>query len=474
MVEHFSHIRKKTRISAVLTAAVIAIGVGAVSASAVLFLTKSLLIEADAWTYLACGMAALITFCISCFVLLPSDKRLAKSLDEKYSLDERVRTMVEFRGSDDTFANLQREDTNDRLGKIKVGLFNKKQAMTIIVTVAIAITSFTGATLMPKKGSMPPEESPISKFDKELIIAELSELVSTVESSIMTEELKIDTVKALNGLIEFVGEHEYMSEMKLEAITTVVVINNALDGVNSAPKIGAVMAESSNTVLKELGLELVRMSGSKAKKLLEELEDEMSGADSEDMSFTADELGAVLDRIQADKNNTLVRQLSNLASALRSCANGIGEIEDAFSGLPLALSNEVMVQNVNKMTTQTVISKLCDIFAISPDDLSEAEGGDEIDIRPPSELSPDEEETEIEEPDNPIGEGGIGSGDRIYGSNDVIYDPHSNAYVTYGTLLDEYNAKATDKILDGRINEDFKKFIEEYFKSLSEYTPSET
>ncbi len=473
-MERFLGIKKRMRLSVALTAAVIAAGVGTVAFSTVLFMVKSLVITADVRSYIACAAAALTAFIVTFFVTLPSDKRLAKGLDEKYSLDEKVRTMVEFADSDDMFAKLQREDADERLGRLRIGFFNKKQAVAIILAVAIAVISLTGAALMPRKEPVLPEEEPVSKFDKELIIAELSELVSTVDGSIMSDGLKSDIITELNELIKFVKAHDYMSEMKLEAVSAVLFIDGALDDANSAPKLGAVLAESSNTMLKELGEGLEEMSGSKTKKLLEELIEWVEYADLDDVRFVADEMGAALDRTEAENDNALVSQISGLLAALRGYINDIGGADGAFSGMPLAFSNEVMVQNVNKMTTQTVISRLCEIFGISPDDLNSAEGGEDIDIRPPSDIAPDEEGTEIEEPDNPIGDGGIGTGDRVYGSNDVIYDPHSNTYVTYGTLLDEYNAKATDKILDGRINEDFKKFIEEYFKSLSEYTSPET
>ncbi len=473
MGKHFAQIRKKTRLAALITAVIFGVGIGVTALSAVMIAFKLLATDIPIISYILCAAIATVTFAVAYFSTRPSDKRLAKRLDVEHSLDEKVRTMVEFKGSDDAFVLLQREDADEKLGTLKIKFWRKSQIVAIILVAVISVGAFTGAAFVPEKVEVVPPEEPISEFDKQWIIAALNDLITTVDKSLMTEQHKEVSLSELKDLLAFVEGSSYMSEMKLEAISTVISINRSLGRVNTASQIGEKLLDTQTELLVAFGKELVAMSG-KTQKALNDIKSEIEKPEGLDASFVADEINAALSSLELDRENTLVKQMSNLASALVGYSNEVLTLDAAFGSVPFELSNEVMIQNINRMTTQTVISELCNIFGISPDDLAGVEGGENIDTRPPSEIDPsDGEDPNVEEPDKTIDSGGLGTGDRIYGNDDVIYDPYSNSYVTYGQLLDEYNARATDKIIDGQITEDFVKFIEEYFKSLSEYTPPE-
>ncbi len=474
MGKHFTKIRKKTRLAAIITSIIIGVGAGAIAFSALIIATKLLSVEAQIWSYIICGATVPIAFIVAFLVCKPSDKRLAKRLDEEHSLDEKVKTMVEFRNSNDAFAKLQREDADEKLGTIKVKFLRKNQIIAILIVAAISIGTLTGAAFVPQKEVSGPQEDPISDFDKQLIIAQISELIATVDKSLMTEEHKITSKVRLEELLEFVKTHDYMSEMKIEAIDVVIAINTSLGGVNTAPVVGELLAESKTELLALFGDELVKMSGSKTKKHLDDLKASLGSLPPDDADFVADEISAAVNTSGIDKNNLLVSKLVTLAAALENYSNSMIELDAAFGNIPFELSNEVMIQNINKMTTQTVIATLCNIFGISPDDLAAVEGGDNVDVLPPEAQVPDDDDDDDEDDKNQdVSAGGLGTGDRVYASNDIIYDPYSNTYVTYGELLDEYNARATAKMIDGIIPPDFAEFIEDYFKNLSEYKPSE-
>jgi len=72
--------------------------------------------------------------------------------------------------------------------------------------------------------------------------------------------------------------------------------------------------------------------------------------------------------------------------------------------------------------------------------------------------------------DDPLQDGGIGSGDIVYGSDDQIYDPDTNENVKYGSVINEYYAKITEKLLDGNVSEELEKYISDYFASLYDGT----
>ena len=83
----------------------------------------------------------------------------------------------------------------------------------------------------------------------------------------------------------------------------------------------------------------------------------------------------------------------------------------------------------------------------------------------------DGEESGDEEPGN--GSSG-GEGKLEYASDDLIYDPETNQYVTYGELLTWYYSQALNGVQDGKIPEDLTEIINDYFSSLfSDPTPDE-
>jgi hypothetical protein len=61
--------------------------------------------------------------------------------------------------------------------------------------------------------------------------------------------------------------------------------------------------------------------------------------------------------------------------------------------------------------------------------------------------------------------GGI-SGGPSYGSDDKVYDPYTNRYVEYGTILDKYYSIMFNKLQGGSYTEAEQKALEEYFKIL--------
>ena len=65
-----------------------------------------------------------------------------------------------------------------------------------------------------------------------------------------------------------------------------------------------------------------------------------------------------------------------------------------------------------------------------------------------------------------MGSGGLGTGEVIYGSNDLVFDPDTNTYRPYGELLNEYFAKANEQITDGKTSDKITDAAEEYFAKL--------
>ncbi len=474
MGQNFVNYRKKTRRVSLLVSFFLALGVGAAVLAGIILAFKYYGRPVEVLHYIIAVCAVFISFPLFVLVLTPSDKRLAKRLDDEHHLNEKVRTMVEFKDSADPFAELQREDADEKLGKIKFTPWRKKSLISMILVLVISSASLLTAFIVPGRADYVEPEKPLTEFDKQWILTELSDLIDTVEKSLISDPLKEQTLEELVSLKDFVSGHDYLSEMNLQAIKSVIKINGALKNENTALLIGEKLSECKNTTLKELGSELLKLNGTNVQKKIVQLMNELDGANKEEVSFVADEITAAIESSGADTASPFTALMKNLASALHGYSNdSLSSVEDAFGNVKTEAMNQTMIQNINKMITGTVISRLSSLFGITANDLIEAGADEDIDINPPSVLPPEDDGDEGKDENDQIGSGGIGTGDRIYGSNDMIYNPYTDEYVPYGEVFDEYNNKVLQMVEDGRIPQDFEEFIKEYFRGLSDYTPEE-
>ncbi len=466
MGNNFASAKKKTRLSVIILSMILGITVGAIGLAVPLLVLKLLGKLIPVWLYIIAGSLIPIAALISYLFIMPSDQRLAKSIDEDHALNEKMRTMVEFRNSNNAFALLQREDADEKFGKIKFSPWRKKQLITILVLFIVSIALLVTAFVLPGRDNTEPEK-PLTEFDKQWIIAELSNVVATVEKSDIEPLLKTETLNELKQLISFVETHDYLSEMKLAAINAVINIEKSLKNTNSAPMLSEKLSLCTTKDLKDLGTELSKFNGNGVQKKINALK----ASSKENMSFIADELSAAISSSGANASSELVVILNNLVSSMRGYVNGtVSSIDDVFGTSAFDSMDQVMLQSFNKMTIQNAKANVCKLFGITEKDLVESGADDDIDISspgiPPSEVvTPDDEKEENPE----LGTGGIGTGDRIYGSNDVIYNPYTNKYVPYGEVYDEYNNRLLEMQKDGLIPPDFEDFVNEYFRSLSDY-----
>ncbi len=468
MKNNFTRVRRRSRFFSFLLAFLTSVGVGVISAAVLIFVFK---LKGDALSHYW-FIGSIVLTALSAFVLYkifaPSEKKLAKRLDEEEDLSEKMRTMLALRGSEEVFAVLQREDAEEKLGKKRVRTLRKNQIISALLVMIVSAGCLAGAMLVPAKAETP--EPPLDEFDKEWIISDLNEIILIVENSLITDSLKENVVLKLRGLVDFVVEHDLMSEIKAEAVTVVIDTNKELKKVNTAQGIGEALSKSANEDILSLGNGLVSLSGNTVNKALRSLSESIV-ADSYDRLIAAsasDELSVALSN--SDSSSALVRTLKNLASAIRNYADfGAADMSVAFADAMGTLTTEVMIQFLNRNTVQTVTSRLCALFGILQSDL-DAESDEPIEIEPPAadDDGSEEDGSDKEEPDKDMDSGGLGTGEMIYGSNDMIYDYRTNTYIHFGELLAEYRARANEKVNDGKFEEDFAEFVKSYFRKISE------
>lgn len=464
MSKSFNKFKRRVRAQSIAVSALLGVGVSAVGLAAVILAGKLGSNAVKPIFYLLAAVFAAALSLVLYFIFMPSDKRLAKRLDSLYGLDERVSTMVELRDDEGVFARLQREDADLRLGEKPIKSLKARQLVAGLLVFFISVGCIVGALIVPAKADG--GESVIDEFDKQWIITAIGELITTVENAYINENLRGDALAELNSLLDFVESSDYLSEMKTKAISTVLGINSALVEANSAESLSVVFSESSNEAVKTLAESLGELAGSGSKNALISLGESIAASGADDRDFTADELDSYLAASGVHSGDTLYLLFKGLTSAVRDGS----DIEDEFSGAATALNAEVIVQNVNRSTMRIVINKLCNLFGITEDDLTAVDPDTDIDIGDSgTELPPND--SEGEEPDKNIGTGGLGTGEVIYGSNDLVFDPDTNTHRPLGELLGDYFAKANEQITDGKASEELSDAAEEYFGALFDGAP---
>lgn len=460
MGKNFKKFRSKARIYALLSSILYGIGVGVAVIALAMIFQKLSGTELDLVFYFIGIGAALVVATSLYFILMPSNVRLARRLDKLYSLDERLSTMVEFDKTDGGFYQLQREDAEQKLGEKNIRSMKSTALLSSLLTLILSVVLAVGAFILPVKAAI---EEPIDEFDKQWILTSLDELIVMVQNSYMTDGMKDSTLKELNNLVDFVKESNLLSEMKKEAINTVVNINQALTKANTAVIIGEKFKQSSDEKIVALGEELVNLTGNGTKKALAELADSLVNSNYNAIEYSASEIDSYLTSSGVVANDAVYVVFKSLVAEMRT--GTMDEIKEAFDEAGKTISPDIVIQNVNVSTTNVVISTLCTLFGITQDDLKN-EGVDIIiPERDPAEQTPDDG-NDKDDPDQSLGSGGLGTGDVIYAGSDMVFDPRKNTYVPYGELLNEYFAKANEKITDGKASEDIADLAEDYFGSL--------
>ena len=447
-----------------------------VLAAIILLLGKLNLIEDNLILALQVGGAALVlSFIVSYAVLFPGAARAARLVDEELLLGEKAQTMQAFRKERGEMVELQRRETEKLLRKLPVDWYSVKKiwVYALVFLLSFALCSFV--YLMPDR-VIPPEAPPP---DEPFLLSEwqevaLENLIDYVENSELQDSAKASVAQELRTLLETLRVTYTVRQMKASVIGSIVEIGTVIDKTNSYDELAAVIDESTAVGMKELAAAI----GTPDEPAPAEKFDALSAIFS-DKSVA--ELSTVLLGIGAEVGIILTElELADdpLAEALDAFSDGAFDFVDAAGGYDetgAARAVEALLSSAkisfgaalaemgkNTEVGDYTLTRLMEIFGITEDDLPpEAE-----DVVPDKPQSGDGEEPPKEEDENLGESGGFGSGDTVYGSDDVIYYPDEERYAAYGEVINEYYAKITEKILSGEISEELAASLEKYFASL--------
>jgi hypothetical protein len=123
------------------------------------------------------------------------------------------------------------------------------------------------------------------------------------------------------------------------------------------------------------------------------------------------------------------------------------------------LNAALYIQTTNEEVEDDTIYTLLSIFGIKVSEVPDHVFNDPDDPRGEGDYEQNDDLDKIHG-------GGLGSGDMIFGSDDTIYDPEKNTYVTYGEVLDRYYARITDMLVDGNLAPELEEALSDYFAIL--------
>lgn len=491
MTQNFEAIKKKYARQAWIAAAVLGVLCGVTVACALLLAFKLSAIELAWYFYLLIGLGVAALCVYPWFLLLrPDDKKLAKKLDSEFGLKQKVQTMVEFSGETGAMAVLQREQTDGALTEAAAKRPSVRGLLKFLFIPVVALAIALAGALVPAKKTtvyIPPFK--LSAVQE----AALSNLINDVNSSELGEGLKVVTAGALSDLLTKLKTVDTQSEMRRRVTATVKIVDaaiagsdsfvpvyNALSGNNFTKPFAVAMLNGTvsykYTSADEVKtLEIVgRKSEACSEAIVEKLSGWVTGVRDTFFNKVAQEPSDGSTETQTQKVMMTLEEMKTRAdgygAAFTEC---LGQVEFAVEGdalctaiaafaqdiaVPLkdgvgaisyldsiekvckdfvtpACEDALSVQSYNCLMDELIRNELARIFGMSV-----AEFGSNAAVAP----YPVEEEDGDGEGGTPSGGGG--DGENKYGSDDIVLDPDTGAFVSYGELLEEYDAKIQERI----------------------------
>lgn len=508
MSENFKKIKKKYTIIAIVAGIVLGVccGVAVTCALAVAF--KRCAIDFFWALYIPIALVLSAGFGAAfCFLLRPTDKKVAKKLDKQFALREKTQTMVEFSTADGAMATLQREQTDEALGEVakkRVDL-NWLWKFAFIPVIALAML-FVGIFVPAKKSVVVDPPYNMTEAQK----TALSNLIENVQSSNLSVDLKTSSVEVLNGLMDGLEKEQPQSVMKRAVLSAIKIVDSTVANANSYAKLRSSLAggddnlvalgdslaygatffysksspvtsfdgvkayeqladESISEILKGWSAKFMEQFATKADENSDPVP--IAGAEASAKLYTfAAALNARLAGSEYAPKGTEGEKTDSLYAALSSLANGQLYLTGKYSNVSAAAyygsinSNctsfvgdavkALVAQSYNCMMDEYIRNSLARIFGINRSEI----GDSEAIVRP--------EDKNNNDPDNP-NSGSPGGGEIIVGGDDLVLDVDTGELVPYGTLLEKYYRAVTDHIESGACGDEIALYIRQYFALLT-------
>ncbi|MGN0812286.1 MAG: hypothetical protein ACI4MQ_02100 [Candidatus Coproplasma sp.] len=479
MTDNFKVVKNKYIIMAVVAAVALGVFCGVITACSLLLAFKLSEIEL-LWVYYVLIGAAVAACCAVpfYFLLRPNDRKLAAKLDKQYSLNQKVQTMVEFAGAEGAMVTLQREQTNEALAVAAKARPDFKGLIKFVFIPVMAVAIACVSIIIPaKKTTVVQPGFTLTDVQRKAV----DNLIEDVNSSKLSQGLKVATTTALSELVVKLEDVNLLSRMKSTVISSINGIDTIIAGTNSylplyktlkeeeltkpfAVSVAQAVANykyTSSTLIKTLGgvEEQHELYGDQIKDRLVEWKegviDTFYHTDEESNSERLFEKQEIVERIQAysaafkeelakvtfvGENDLLLTATADFAEDILTINSNYGA-ESYLAELGAKCESFITPSVEDSLYTQ-LYSCLMDEFIRNR--TAEIFGLKVSEIGSNSTVVPDHIESGSSG-------GGGGSGDwgdikPEYGSNDKVLDPDTGEFVEYGTLLESYRNKINERI----------------------------
>lgn len=468
MKESFNKFKKKILIEVLIKSIVIAL-----SASLILFSSVYiyLLVSEIKINVLYLVLASLCVFALVfglLFLLLrPNDKKVAKRLDNELNLNEKVQTMIEYENEEGNIINLQRKDTLNILSNTSIKKLTMKFSVFFFVLIFIAtslcISAFALGVSKDDTGDDDPVNEiidPTYELDNWTVKA-IKDLIEYVEKSDINSNLKIKYVSLLNELLTDLENATKESQMKEKVVGVINTIKRELDIVNTNNEIYTVLKDVEYSFISTLAVQINRLDLEQIKNALDGFKIAING--SKDAILEIDVyFGQILKNSNLDKTDEVYLALMDLSNDLNKCQTSSDIIEDVNSAVDnnsVIIIEKLSKQKVNSDVSNYVIKELSLIFGIESEDVNINTGN--------GSGNQDGNQDGYDDGENKEGDkdGGLGTGEVLFGSNDSFFDPESGK-VVYGDVLAKYQNDILGKLDEGIISEELKEYFEFYYDIL--------
>lgn len=476
MCDTFKKIQRKILYDTIVKSILLGLSAGALVAGCLLLASKLLEKQLALPSYIAFGFGAFAIVTAVAFLLMhKKETQLAQRLDEKYSLREKVATMVAFQSDTSDMAALQREQTENILQKLPIKQSVCKRfgvcALIFVLTCAIMVTGIVIPAKTTEVAPVPEIPFQISQWQ----LGALELLIEEVKCADVDAGMKNEFVTELQRLLAVLKETKTQRKMRDEVIASIVAVDLIAENTNTYKKICIALDGGENPELKKVAAAVLALNGIGFSERLGEFRDVFTGDHCmiQVNAFSA-EANTLLPNAGVPTDNALYTALAGYFADMTAIStsgetnqNAIqAQLDKAFSSAADNVGTALSAQYANKSLRDRVISKLIEIFQIPPEEIPSLLG----DILPKLSDAGAADDSKDNESENT---GGYGSGENLFGSNDIIYHPFGEgggAYIEYGYALDEYYKKIEELLLEGNLSEETKKIIIDYFARLSNGT----
>ncbi len=495
MGENFLRFKRKNNLSRILKSLLYGISAGVFCAGLFLLFAKLNLLKVNPLFCLPVGvLAGAIGGGVCYFLFKKSDAALARELDSRFALKERVETMLAYQATDGELVELQREDTERSLASVPTKAFKLKRLWISFLSVGVGAATLLAALLVPNLQNEKPVEEVIPFTLTDMQRVGMKGLIVDVKKSEMEEPYRTQISGELERLLQTLEGVRTQAEMEEEVGKSMTLVWTATADSSAMTEIANALWGTGDEYSKALANAVNTSSweqpewGDYAEKwsILRALYEHtaVEGENPPDESALHTELkwklensalkiGNALLESGIESENSLYTAIDELVNANEGAAIGLkslsafmGEhsyeeslaaLNGSFESLTEGIYDAISVQKINTNVGEHAMKKLSTLFLVplpkfERPDLSKGGSG--------SESEKDEEGKENDET-----QGGIGGG-ATYGSDDYVLDPLTGEYVKYGTLLSKYYALMNEKLNGDTYSESEKEAIKKYFDLL--------